>query len=232
MPLARLLRLPDRARRSALQARAFARGPEPESSAAWRPPTATASASAGTAAGPSRGSFARPTPLERPQPARTRGRHPVADLPRARARLHRHRGAADQLPPVPLRHVALDAQRPHHGFAAGEARARCWRSTPSLFPSSRASTDSELMFYLALTIGLEDGSAGRGGAHGRIRRGRGPPPRHRAPDADVARHVRRARPLGVPLLHRAALALALLQHRHQDAAQALPRRAAVQAGLR
>ena len=42
---------------------------------------------------------------------------------------------------------------------------------PGLFTNIEGTTDSELLFHLALTFGLDDGAARRAGADGRLRRG-------------------------------------------------------------
>ena len=67
--------------------------------------------------------------LERPQPARDLGSRRVAPLLRARPRHDGDAGAADELPSVPLRQVALDAQRAHRRLAHRQARPRPRRST-------------------------------------------------------------------------------------------------------
>ena len=41
----------------------------------------------------------------------------------------------------------------------------------SLYPEITGQTDTEVLFYLALTLGLEDDPAGRTGARDRPRRG-------------------------------------------------------------
>ena len=54
----------------------------------------------------------------------------------------------------------------------------------SLFPSIEGTTDSETMFYLALTFGLEERSRRRRRADGRLRRGDRAAARRRAADPD------------------------------------------------
>ena len=73
----------------------------------------------------------------------------------------------------------------------------------SLFTSIEGTTDSETMFYLALTFGLEDDPPARRRANGRLRRGDGPQARGGAPDADDSRDDRRDEGVGVPVLERA-----------------------------
>ena len=72
----------------------------------------------------------------------------------------------------------------------------------SLFSSIEGTTDSETMFYLALTFGLESDPIARSRADGRLRREDRPPPRCRASDPDDDRDDRRAQRLCVPLLER------------------------------
>ncbi len=94
--------------------------------------------------------------LERPQPAELARHIALAARLRAHPRVHRHGGAADELPSLPPRPLALDAQRRHPRLPAREARPRASPSTPTLYPEIEGSTDSETFFYLALTFGLED----------------------------------------------------------------------------
>ena len=77
----------------------------------------------------------------------------------------------------------------HNGYIAGYARLRrelLLAVDPALFASIRGTTDSELLFHLALTFGLDGRSAAGAGAHGRLRRGRRPRTGSRAA-ADDAR---------------------------------------------
>ena len=86
---------------------------------------------------------------------------------------------------------------------------------PALYPAIEGSTDSEVMFYLALTFGLEDDPPQAVARDGRPRRGGRPRARRRAPDPDDGRDHRRRAHLGVPLLQRGQVALAVLQHRRR-----------------
>ena len=88
---------------------------------------------------------------------------------------------------------------------------------PALFPEIEGSTDSELFFFLALTFGLEDGPTGSGGPGGRPHRGDGATPRRRAPDPDDGGHHRRGDHVGVPLLQRGQVPIAVPQHRRRHA---------------
>ena len=74
--------------------------------------------------------------LERPESARVVPPHQLGHDLRPHPGLDRHAGPAHQLPPLPARQVALDAQRPDRRFHQGQARARaCRRSEPlSLHP--------------------------------------------------------------------------------------------------
>ena len=122
--------------------------------------------------------------------------------------------------------LAVDAQRPDPRLP------RCKRDLalavdPSLYPQIEGSTDSEVFFFLALTFGLEDDPAGRGRAGGRVRRGDRAASRRRAPDPGDDGDDRRREHLGVPLLERAQVAFALLQHRRPGSARPLPGQPAV-----
>ena len=82
----------------------------------------------------------------------------------------------------------------------------------SLFDSIEGTTDSETMFYLALTFGLEsDPVAAVEQMVGFVERHR-TPARSRAADPDDDRDDRRGQRLRVQVLQRRRLALALLQH--------------------
>nr|BFE71988.1 hypothetical protein GCM10020092_052890 [Actinoplanes digitatis] len=91
---------------------------------------------------------------------------------------------------------------------------------PALYTSIAGSTDSEVMFYLALTFGLRENPVeavqrmvGFVEATGRaVRRG--------VSDPDERRHHRRREVLGLPLLQRGREPVAVLQHRHDRAAAA------------
>ena len=102
---------------------------------------------------------------------------------------------------------------------------------PSLYPSIEGTTDSETMFYLALTFGLEDDPPGAVERMVGFVEETGTRPRRRAPDPDDGRDVGRAEAVGVPLLERRRLAVALLQHADRRAARALSGRARAGAAL-
>ena len=83
---------------------------------------------------------------------------------------------------------------------------------PELYPRIEGSTDTEVLFHLALTYGLEnDPVTAMERAVGLVEEV-GQRARRRAPDPDDGRDHRRRPHLGVPLLERGRLALALLQH--------------------
>ena len=130
-----------------------------------------------------------PSGLERPQPARARRRDLVAPLPRPHPRLDGYCDPGDQRAPVPLRAVALDAQRPDPRVPADEARARA-RDRRLALPSIEGTTDSETMFYLALTFGSRATRSPR--SRGWSASSRRPAPAgHRTPPSDDDRDVRR-----------------------------------------
>ena len=75
----------------------------------------------------------------------------VGAVPGARAGVDRHGGAADQLPSVPPWPVAVDAQRLDPGLRAIKRDLR-FAVDVSLYDELAGSTDSELFFFLALTL--------------------------------------------------------------------------------
>ena len=95
------------------------------------------------------------------QPARARGARRVAAVPRPRARGDRLARAADELPPVPPRQLAVRPQRLHRRPRTCSGASSCWRSTRSCSRTSRGSTDTEVVFQLALTLGLEETRSAR-----------------------------------------------------------------------
>ena len=75
--------------------------------------------------------------LERREPARAGGAHHVAAVLRPHPRLERHGGPADQLPPVPPRPLAVDAQRAHQRLPGGQARPGARRRPVAVTRRSR-----------------------------------------------------------------------------------------------
>ena len=113
----------------------------------------------------------------------------------------------------------------HNGFLDGfheVKRDLALAVDPALYPEIEGTTDTELMFYLALTFGLEDDPPEAVARDRRPRRGDRPRARRRVPVPGHDRDHRRRAHLGVPLLERGQVALALLQHDVRDAARALP----------
>ena len=110
----------------------------------------------------------------------------------------------------------------HNGSLAGfreMKRDLAMAVDPALFPDIEGSTDSEMFFFLALTFGLrDDPPAGVARAVGLIE-DVGRRARHRVPGADDGRDHRRRHDLGVPLLQRGQVALAVPEHRRLDAAR-------------
>jgi len=106
----------------------------------------------------------------------------------------------------------------HNGFIDGFAaikRDLVLAVDESLFPEIKGQADTEVLFYLALGFGLADDrpeavarAIGFVEACGQASAGRPVPvPGHHRDD-------RRGEPMGVPLLHRGQVAVAVLQSRH------------------
>ena len=154
--------------------------------------------------------------LERPQPARARRPHRRAARVRPHPRLHGHRRCS--------RRTATRSATAA-GCGCTTARSRGFQEVkreltlavdPALYPAIEGSTDSEMFFYLALTLASRTTRRARWTRTVGLRRARRPRARHRAPDPDDrGDHRRRAR-LGLPLLQRGPLALAVLLHRACD----------------
>ncbi len=94
---------------------------------------------------------------------------------------------------------------------------------PSLYPHLAGQTDTEILFHLALTFGLEDDPPARGRAGHRVRRGSRAPRRCGAPLPGDDRDDRRRHGLGLPLLERGQIQVALLlEGRRRVCASASP----------
>ena len=138
VPLARLLGNADPARGAAGQARPLADRPEPALAAGRddderrRLRRRLVRRRRDAAALPQHASG-----LERPQPPRARRRRLLAALLRAHPRLDGNRDPGDQHAPVPLRALALDAQRADPRVRAASAASSCWRSTTRSSARSR-----------------------------------------------------------------------------------------------
>ena len=104
--------------------------------------------------------------------------------------------------------------------ATSAASPRCKRDLslaidPALFPEIEGTTDTELLFHLALTYGLEDDPpAAMARAVGLVEDDR-PAARRGVPDPDDRGDHRRRHHVGVPLLERGPVAVAVPQHRRR-----------------
>ena len=141
--------------------------------------------------------------LERPEPSPARRARALAARVRAHPRVQRDAGAADELPSVPPRALAVDAQRADRRLPPGQARSRP-RDRPVPVPGDRRV--DRLGGVLLPRIDLRArGRSARGGRAGRrLHRGDRAQVRRRAADPDDGRDDRRGAPVGVPLLERAA----------------------------
>ena len=154
--------------------------------------------------------------LERLEPSRAGGAPRVTGRVRAHTRLVRNAGAADELPSVPPRAVALDAQRAHRRLPPREAGSRAPRRSGAL---SRDSGLERLGAFLlpGPDIWARGRPAARRRAGGRAHRGDWSRARGRAPDSDDCRDHRWPARLGVPVLERGEVAIALLLHGREHA---------------
>ena len=124
--------------------------------------------------------------LERPQSPRARRRDLVAAVSRAHPRLDRDGDPGDQHPSVPLRQLALDAQRPDPRVPADQARARA-RGRRLAVPLHRGHDRLRDDVLPRAHVRPRGRSRGRRRAGGGLRRGDGAPARGRAPDPDDGR---------------------------------------------
>ena len=159
----------------------------------------------------------RPSRLERPEPARPRGAHLCA------------RSSSRTSAPRPGRRSRRrTATRSGTGAGCSCTTARCasfeqvrrdlmLAIDPALFPYLQGSADSEVLFHLALTFGLEDDPVTALERMAGLRRGGRRAPRRRASADDVGRGHRRHEDRRGALFERARLAVALLQHRREGA---------------
>ena len=93
----------------------------------------------------------------------------------------------------------------HNGVVAGFHEMRrelMLEVAPELFPDIQGSTDSEVLFHLALTYGLEQDPVAALERDDRAGRGDGRQARHRARGAGEHRRGRRRAAVGVPLRDR------------------------------
>ena len=222
VPLARILGNTGPARGAALQARALADRPEPPLEARRRDDERRRVRRRLVRRGGHPGPVQeRRAGLERPQPPRARGPRPLGARLRAHPRLDGHAGAADQLPSVSPRPLAVDAQRLDRAVPGGEAGAHARRRPVAL--RRRRGLDRLGGVLLPRAHARPRGRPARGrGAGGRPDRADRAQARDRAPDPDDRGHERRPQHLGVPLLERRRVAVALLLHEDGHAARAVP----------
>ena len=123
----------------------------------------------------------------------------------------------------------------HNGFIADLGRVKrdlAMAVDESLYPEIAGQADTELLFYLALTLGLEDDPARRRGTRDRTRGGDRIRQGREVPVPGDDRDHRRRAHLGVSLLERGELAIAVLHQQRAHCAQALSRSAGPQRGVR
>ena len=160
--------------------------------------------------------------LERPQPPRAGGPHRVAARS-SRTSAPRPASPVQQTNCHPFRHGRWLWM--HNGVIREFAEVKrdlVLAVDPSLYPHIEGSTDSEVFFFLALTLGLEDDPPGAVARAVGLIEEIGRRARRRAPDPDDGRDHGREERLGVPLLQRARFAVALLLDRRADAAASAP----------
>ena len=223
MPLARLLRISDPPQRSALRAGSLPDRPEPALAARRRDDE--------------RRRLRRRLVRRRPDPRRLPQHRAGLERPNlhelaahvSSSRFFTHIRAAigsavQQTNCHPFRHGRWLFM--HNGYInefATIKRDLVLTVDPSLYPKIQGQTDTEVLFYLALTFGLEDDPpAAIERAIGLVEAvgsRLGVP--HPVPGHD--RNDRRRGHLGLPLLDRGQVALALLHDRRAHAAQALSR---------
>ena len=142
------------------------------------------------------------------EPARAGGAHRVAAVPRARAGGDRLAGAADQLPSLPARAVAVRPQRLHRGLPSAQARLdagdrpRAVRGGPRL---NRYRGRLLPRSHVRARGGPDLGT----GADCRPDRGDRRPPRRGRPGAGQLRYLGRHQPVGRALRDQWAPALAV-----------------------
>ena len=139
MPLARILRLPHPHERRALRGAQLAGRPEPAFAARGRADQRrrVRRRLVRRARHPGRVPQHR-TGLERPEPARARRPHQLAAVLHPHPRGDRQRRAADQLPPLPPRPLAVHAQRLHQRVRHDQARPDPRRRPVAVSARSRA----------------------------------------------------------------------------------------------
>jgi len=212
VPLACILRLADPPRRAARQARPLTDRPEPPLAPRRdddeRRRLRRRLVRGGRA--PTRLSQ-HPSGLERSQSPRARGRHLLPALLLAHPRVDRRCHPGDKRSSVPARPLAVDAQRAHSRVPEGATRAAaaCRRRLVHLDRRHDRLGDDVLS---GAHLRARERSRRCARADRRLHRGNGPQAQHRAADSDDGRDDERREHLGIPLLERARLALALLHH--------------------
>ena len=161
-----------------------------------------------------------PPRLERPRSARDRRTDPHPAAVRARPRLERDPGAAQQLPPVPVRPVVVDAQRVARQVPGDEARPDDGGG-PVIVRRDRGIDRHRDPVLPGPHLRPGGRPAQRGRPRGRPHRRSRPPPRNRVPGPHDGGRQRRRIDLGVPLLQREEHELALLLDRRDPAAAAV-----------
>ena len=186
--------------------------------------TATVSASAGTATRRHPGRLPQHRArLERPQPARAGRPHQLAacSSPTSARRSAAPCSRRTATPSATSRWLFM-----HNGyineFATDQARPRA-RRRPVAVPEIEGQTDTEVLFFLALTFGLAGRPAGGDRAAIGLVEAVGEPARGPASVPGNGRDHRRREHLGVPVLQRGQVALALLHDGRPHAAQAVSR---------
>src|SRR3954464_2244983 len=169
--------------------------------------------------------------MERREPARDLAPHPVVDRARAHPGVERQPGAADELSSLPLRQLAVHAQRRDPRLPAREARPGTGSRPVPLSVDRRVDGFRDALPSRA-HVRPAGRSVRRDGTRGRLRRVRRHSTRRRAPDSDDRRDDGRDADLDVPLLVRGRLADALLLHEDRVATAALSRQRAVRGGGR
>ena len=162
----------------------------------------------------------RPPGVERPEPARARRRDLVASLPLAHPRVDGKCDSGDQHAPLPLRTLAVGAQRADPRVLGAEARARARDRRLALhLDRGHHRLGDDVLPGTHVRVGERPRCRGR--ADGRLRRGDRTQARRRASPPDDDRDDRRAERVRVPVLERGRVAVALLQHAHGCAESAL-----------
>src|SRR5438477_604549 len=147
--------------------------------------------------------------MSRPQPARARGAHRVAARVRAHPSILGVSRAADELPSLPLRELALHAQRRDQQLRRHETRSRA-RSRPVALSEDRRLDRLGGLFLPGAHARSRRRPAVRGGGGRGSDRGSGLSAQRRSSGPDDRRGQRRRAHLGVPLFEPAEVAVALL----------------------